>query len=148
VANFFSAASMKFVADVMLGRLVRLMRFDGYDVEYDNRATDETLLQRSRYRILLTKDRELAKLAPKKHVYEVISTDGENQLAEIRKKFKLSGQTPRCLVCNNEITRIARKHIQHLVPPFVYQKHQDFYICRRCKRIYWPGTHHARLSRA
>ena len=54
---------MRFVADVMLGRLARFLRFRGYDVEYDHRATDEELLLKSRRRIVLTKDRPLARTA-------------------------------------------------------------------------------------
>jgi len=60
--------AMKFVADVMLGRLVRFMRFAGYDVEYDTNARDNDLLHRSRYRTLLTRGRELAARAAKRKV--------------------------------------------------------------------------------
>jgi uncharacterized protein with PIN domain len=80
---------MKFVTDVMLGSLARLMRFHGYDVEYDNTADDETLKKRSAHRILLTKDRELFKRIRKDRVYLVQNMGGRNQLREIQKQFSI-----------------------------------------------------------
>ena len=140
---------MKFIADVMLGRLARLMRFCGYDVEYDRHADDTALLRRSRYRILLTKDRQLSNRVKKNRVYQIASVGGENQLREIQKKFPLrpAQDAARCLLCNRKIRRISKRRIQHLVPPFVYQKYRTFYTCPECKRIYWQGTHFEGMSR-
>lgn len=140
---------MTFVADVMLGRLARLMRFKGYDVEYDRTAEDDALVRRSRYRVLLTKDRALAKRISQPRVYLVDSVGGENQLAEIEKRFPLpKGQTgSRCLMCNRKLRRIKKERVRHLVPPFVYIKHHTFHRCGSCKRIYWPGTHFEHMSR-
>ena len=140
---------MRFVADVMLGRLARLLRFYGYDVEYDNRATDEELLQRSRRRILLTKDRPLAER--RKNIYLVKRIGGENQLAEIQSAFPLparnSSRPVRCLICNARLRRMARKKVEHLVPPFVFRRHKDFFLCPGCRRIYWEGTHYEAMMR-
>ena len=140
---------MKFVADVMLGRLVRLMRFSGYDVEYDRNAADEMLLRRSRYRMLLTKDRSLAERAQKYKVYLVKTSGGEHQLAEIKKEFplRLECSATRCLVCNRKIRAIRKSRVEHLVPPFVFRKYDTFYFCRQCRRVYWQGTHFERMSR-
>lgn len=142
-----SHKAKKFVADVMLGRLARFMRFAGYDVEYDSTAGDDALLRRSRWRTLLTRDRELAERAAKRHVYFVQSVGAEIQLAEIQKQFPISGATPRCLICNHKIRKVKKESIRHLVPPFVYQHCADFFRCVGCARIYWKGTHFARLTR-
>jgi uncharacterized protein with PIN domain len=138
---------MKFIADVMLGRLTRFMRFAGYDVEYDAKADDDFLYHRARYRTLLTRDRALARRAAKRKIYFVQTTGAENQLQEIRKQFPLRGARPRCLICNDPILRIAKEKVEHLVPPFVFRTQRQFFRCRRCNRIYWKGTHFERLSR-
>jgi uncharacterized protein with PIN domain len=138
---------MKFIADVMLGRLARFMRFAGYDVEYDSKATDDFLFQRARYKTLLTRDRELARRASKRKVYFVQTTGAENQLEEIQKQFPLKNTSPRCLLCNRSIVRVAKKKISHLVPPFVYRTQERFFRCKCCNQIYWKGTHFDRLSR-
>ncbi len=135
----------------MLGRLARFMRFAGYNVEYDSKAGDEQLLGKSRRRstVLLTRDRELARRCRPDKVYFVQSTGAENQIAEIGRKFHLPpNAASRCLVCNHRIRRIAKKKVEHLVPPFVYAHHDAFYRCPGCKRIYWKGTHFSRLEKS
>lgn len=132
----------------MLGRLARLMRFSGYDVEYDHTADDDTLFKRSRRRMLLTKDRPLAERATLEHCYFVRATGALLQLKEIRKQFPLKKNArPRCLMCNVPIRSIPKTKIKHLVPPYVYSSREEFYICPKCKRAYWHGTHFDHMVR-
>jgi uncharacterized protein len=128
----------------MLGRLARLMRFAGYDVEYDRAVVDDTLRKKSRYKIILTKDRPLAASIRDDRVYFVNAIGGEAQLAEIQAKFSSAGKS-RCLLCNRPIKRIVKKRVQHLVPPFVFKKYDKFFSCPQCKRVYWKGTHFNRM---
>lgn len=138
---------MRFVADVMLGRLARLMRFSGYDVEYDSSEGDDELLAKSRRRILLTKDHELAKRAAKR-VYFVQTSGGVNQLHEIQQRFPIAGRiAPRCLLCNVKIKRVAKRKVQHLVPPYVFARQNQFRVCPGCSKVYWEGTHFEHLLR-
>ena len=139
---------MKFVADVMLGRLARLMRFSGYDVEYDSGADDETLLEASRRRTLLTKDHELAARASKRRGYLVRNIGALRQLEEIRRQFPLSiSVTPRCLDCNVSIRKLPKRKVEHLVPPYVFARYTRFHVCPRCRKVYWQGTHFEHLLR-
>lgn len=138
---------MKFVADVMLGSLARLMRFHGYDVEYDNQAEDVFLLKRSRYRIVLTKDRALSESIRNGNVYLVRGVGGRNQIQEIRKAFPALNTRARCVECNARLRVIRKQRVEHLIPPFVFQKHESFFHCPFCRRIYWTGTHFERMRR-
>ncbi|PJB21075.1 MAG: hypothetical protein CO114_07255, partial [Euryarchaeota archaeon CG_4_9_14_3_um_filter_38_12] len=52
---------MKFVADIMLGRLARWMRLLGFDVLYPDTSDDKELLKFADERIILTRDKELGK---------------------------------------------------------------------------------------
>jgi uncharacterized protein len=135
----------------MLGRLTRFLRFRGYDVEYDHRITDEQLLCKSQRCIVLTKDRPLAAKMKEGRVYLVEETGAEKQFAEILCQFPPScsdrSRAIRCLVCNTKIRRIAKRKVQHLVPPFVLRQFAAFYFCPDCRRIYWPGTHYERMDR-
>jgi uncharacterized protein len=136
----------RFFADVMLGRLARFMRFQGYDVEYSTTARDFDLLRKTKGRILLTKDRDLAAAMKPKRAYLIASVGAEKQLAEIYSYFPDDCGNSRCLVCNGPLRRLQKKNVQHLVPPFVFQKYTDFYRCSRCRRIYWKGSHFERMS--
>jgi uncharacterized protein len=138
---------MKFVADVMLGRLARMMRFHGYDVEYDNKATDEQLLQRSRYRILLTKDRELHQRANRLNVYFVQNVGAKKQLIEIQNQFPDQQKETRCIECNEKLRVVRKQKVAHLVPPFIFQQQKRFLQCPQCARIYWMGTHYQQMMR-
>jgi hypothetical protein len=139
---------MKFVADVMLGRLARLMRFAGYDVEYDRAAQDDALVIRSRYRVLLSRDRRLVGRIRAGRAYFVEAVGGEKQLAEIRARFPIpTNSPPRCLVCNHAIRRVAPHRVRHLVPPYVYETRREFFRCAGCRRVYWKGTHFEQMSR-
>jgi uncharacterized protein len=138
---------MKFVADVMLGSLTKAMRFCGYDVEYDNDADDEKLGKQSRSRVLLTKDRPLAARLTPGRAYLVQSIGAERQLDEIRAKFPLKDAKPRCIECNGTLSHVSKKKVQHLVPPFVFGRYEQFLRCRLCARIYWSGTHYEKMVR-
>jgi uncharacterized protein with PIN domain len=137
---------LKFVADVMLGSLVKLMRFRGYEVEYSNRASDEELRKRSRYRLLLTKDRDLSKQIRDGHVYLVQSVGAQKQMDEIELRFPPGNFSPRCLECNSKLRSVRKQMVEHLVPPYVYQNNQKFMRCPSCTRIYWTGTHFRDLT--
>ena len=49
---------MKFIADIMVGKLARYMRMAGYDVMYINTASDDQIIKIAREtdRIILTRD--------------------------------------------------------------------------------------------
>jgi hypothetical protein len=52
----------------------------------------------------------------------------------------------RCLACNRVIRRIDREMVKDRVPAYVWQRHQIFRTCGQCRRIYWAGSHHNRMS--
>lgn len=58
---------MKFVADHMLGRLAKWLRILGFDTLFLTDVPDEEILKKARgeNRIILTRDRALAKEAPR-----------------------------------------------------------------------------------
>ena len=48
---------------------------------------------------------------------------------------------------NGLLSVVARKDVNGLVPPRVYRRFRSFKRCRDCRRVYWRGTHFARLQR-
>jgi len=71
----------------------------------------------------------------------------EAQLAQVVRACGLTSQRlfTRCLVCNALLEEIAKSAVADLVPPYVYRTQAQFRHCPACGRIYWRGTHWARM---
>jgi uncharacterized protein with PIN domain len=141
---------LKFIADAMLGRLAKWLRLMGYDTMYDPTAEDRDLVRcaRAEGRILLTRDRELAKR--KGLSYVLIESDRlDEQLAQLFRELGISHDrlSPRCARCNTLLRPISRAEVRARVPPYVFSRHWEFSLCPRCDRVYWKGTHWERMRR-
>lgn len=140
----------RFLCDAMLGSLARWLRFFGYDAAFlGPEVDDEEVAAQARddERWLLTRDRELAAVGPRTLL--VRSEDVESQLMEVFKRLGLR-PTPdlgasRCGECNGSLEPVLRDHVTDQVPPYVFATADRFRRCRRCGRIYWPGTHADRI---
>jgi len=142
---------MKFIADVMLGRLAKRMRLLGFDVLYDRTLDDNEVIRISleHDRVILTRDTALAaRPLAKKHL--LVSADRvQEQMEQVISAFpREMPDVPltRCSECNEPLDRIAREEAQDLVPHHVYENKDLFFHCRRCKRTYWHGTHVSRMA--
>lgn len=139
----------RFVVDVMLGRLARWLRALGYDTRYSASADDPALAALARLddRILLTRDRELAR----RRGLRVVLLNAD-QLAEQRREvmraipLDTTRAFTRCLECNAMLEETGRQAARDLVPPYVYQTHTRFKRCPACGRVYWRGTHWAQMT--
>jgi len=138
--------SIRFVLDVHLGRLAKLLRMIGFDTLYSNACDDETLsrISRAEERILLTRDRELLKRAAVSHGYCVRSPVPREQLQEVIGRFDLRRKMnpfTLCLRCNSPLARIPRRSAAARVPPLVARRYRRFRVCPTCGRLYWRGSH-------
>lgn len=143
-------AGTGFIADAMLGRLARWLRLAGCDVLYDARLDDADLVRLSRQtgRVLLTRDRQLAR---RKSVRAALveSDRAEEQLTQVFLQFPAAaGRQPRCASCNGELLMVDRAQVEGEVPAFVWVNHDWFHRCVACGHIYWQGTHWRRIDAA
>jgi uncharacterized protein with PIN domain len=145
---------MKFIADVMLGRLAKRMRLLGFDVLYDRTMNDNEIIHLSlaQNRVILTRDTGLAG-RPMASYHVFIKHDALNdQLRQILDTFTIaSAPAPltRCSRCNEPLKSSSRPDVKDHVPQYVYERYDEFLRCTKCGRIYWKGTHvrNMRLSR-
>ena len=142
---------MKFIADVMLGRLAKRLRLRGFDVLYDRTSNDNEIIRLSleHDRVILTRDTALAaRPLAKKHLL-VLSDRVQEQIEQFLSEFPHEmTDTPltRCSECNEPLSCIEREEAQDLVPRHVYE-HKDLFLrCPQCKRTYWHGTHVMRMK--
>ena len=142
----------RFVVDVNLGRLARLLRLLGLDVWWASNADDGTLVDVSlaERRILLTRDRGLLKRRAVTHGMFVHSDDPDEQTVEVIRRLDLGERLApltRCVRCNGELVAVGKDEVIDRLEPLTRRYYDDFVRCADCGRIYWPGSHHAKLLR-
>lgn len=140
---------MKFIADVMLGKLAKRMRLLGFDVLYDRMLNDNELIRLSleQDRVILTRDTALSARPLAAYHLFIKSERIREQLDQVRSTFPAeSHPLTRCSRCNEPLALIKKQDAQDLVPQYVYEKTVDFLQCPMCKRIYWEGTHTKRMA--
>jgi len=140
---------VKFLVDHMLGKLAKYLRFMGYDTYYPSgNLSDNALIQiaKEERRIIITRDKELAS---RSNGFLVKSDCYEKQLREVIEHFHLNADKllSRCSVCNEPLVPVKKEEVKNKVPPYVYEHNDQFYICPKCHRIYWYGTHTERIER-
>lgn len=145
---------MRFIADMMLGRLARWLRLYGYDTLYGIEEDDEILrVASSENRVLLTRDSGLAKRAEKLgiKVFLLRSNSLEGQVKELKAngvEFKeLFPANARCPKCNGRINAVTKEAVKGRVPENVYERYNEFYVCENCGQIYWPGRQWREMKR-
>jgi len=152
-ASLQAVAGLQFVADAHLGALARFLRMLGFDTVHDNQLTDTTIrrLAHDERRIVLTRDRELLKCRDILFGAYVRPLDPTLQLRRTVARFGLLPHiTPfsLCLRCNLRLVTIDKAEVIARLPETVARSHERFYRCGACERIYWPGSHYARMNAA
>ncbi len=139
---------MKFLADIMLGRLATWLRLWGYDTAYLPDADDPELarIARAEERILLTRDVELTRRRGVRSVL-IASEQVEEQLKQLVRELGLTAQEAfsRCAICNLSLEEATKESVRDDVPPYVFQTMEQFRRCPHCRRVYWRGTHWAHM---
>jgi uncharacterized protein with PIN domain len=140
---------MKFIADVMLGSLAKRLRLLGFDVLYDRTLNDNEIIRLSleQDRVILTRDSGLA-ARPLAANHLFIDRDGAPaQVEQVLSAFPASSRPlTRCSVCNAPLDPLEKRDARDLVPPHVYEAHDEFLQCATCGRIYWKGSHVKRMA--
>lgn len=141
----------KFVLDVHLGKLSAHLRMLGFDTRYGPPFEDPALARISadEGRILLTRDRGLLKHGAITHGYWVRETNSRRQIDEVLQRFDLASAIrpfTRCMACNGVLESISKEAARSLVPGRLDQ-YEEFHRCAQCGRVYWKGSHYARMRR-
>lgn len=140
----------RFLLDGHLGTLAASLRLFGFDAELPAGADDATLARRAREedRVLLTRDLGLLKRSEVTRGAFVRATEPRRQELEIVERFGLLEQMApftRCSVCNVLLTDATPSRVESQVPERIRAQVDRFGECPRCGRIYWEGSHPARI---
>lgn len=144
-------SSPRFLADAMLGRLARWLRVLGFDTRYDPSMHDAELarIADAEGRVLLTRDRRLLRDRHPRKAVEVTQDAPLEQLVALVNALRLEPPAElftRCLVCNVPLEDAATEVAG--LPPMARELSGPIKRCPHCKRLYWPGSHVRRMTRA
>ncbi|WP_039796808.1 Mut7-C RNAse domain-containing protein [Nocardia araoensis] len=141
----------RFLADVNLGGLAKLMRLMGLDVHCRWDAEDAELAEASaaEHRILLTRDRGLLKRRNVTHGVYIWSDRPVDQVVEVIRRLDLVAcldPFTRCLRCGGVVVEVDKAEVEDRLQPLTRRYYDTFRQCRDCGRIYWQGSHQANLA--
>ena len=149
-----AAPSELFWCDAGLGGLARWLRAAGYDARWEPDIADDRLLTEARKigATILTTDslfmeRRLLRdgIVPG---YWLPPTLGiREQLALVFGEFGLKRHEPRCMSCGGELRRVEKEALRERIPPRTYRWLDEYFVCARCDRLFWRGTHWMRIDR-
>lgn len=136
---------IKFIADVMVGKLARWLRVLGFDTLYSNRYEDDEIIRiaEAENRVILTRDTRLAARRSRAQCLLIESGSYKDQIGEVIRAFGLKDFDvfSRCLECNVPLQEANKEEVFEKVPPYVYLTQERFAACPSCSRVYWHGTH-------
>jgi uncharacterized protein with PIN domain len=141
----------RFVVDVNLGRLARLLRLVGFDVRYDPDLDDEDLAEVSarEHRIVLTRDRRLLHRRNVTHGLFVRADPPLEQVVDVLRRLDLGRRLvpfSRCMRCGGTLTEVSKAEVLDRLEPLTRQHYDQFARCDGCDQVYWSGSHHRHLA--
>lgn len=142
--------TLGFLVDSTGGRLARYLRMAGFDTLYDPAWHDQDILQAMAQepRLLLSRNLDLLKRKAIEFGRAIRAHRPTEQLREVLHLFGIE-QPPhpftRCLDCNGLLEPIPKAAILHRLEPLTQRYFDTFHCCRRCDKLYWPGSHVDRM---
>ena len=143
--------NVRFIADVMVGKLAKWLRVLGYDTHYQPNYSPEAIDAFVREgRIFLTRHKERAeKLGG---AVLICGNKVSEQLMKLKRELHLeparSVWFSRCLICNVILRQAREGVVGAKIPEYVlYQNRTNISFCPLCGRHFWPGSHRANMEK-
>lgn len=144
--------SPDFHCDAALGGLARWLRAAGYDARFWPGIDDQALVRMvlGTTALLLTTDSRLMEHGAIAHgavasLLVPITLDKHGQFDFVIKQLELPLKPTRCMACGGELESVDKDSVRDRIPPRTLPWLDEYFICRRCNRLYWEGTHWPRI---
>lgn len=133
-----------FFAEKTLGKLSKWLRILGFDTLYGQDLwISRNMDAIEPGRILLTRTKATSDKA--EGILYIRSNDPFEQLKEVIHHTGISRSDikpfSRCIRCNSRIEKVNKLLLRGKVPDYVWDTQHNFFICKKCVKIYWPGSH-------
>lgn len=140
----------RFLCDLHLGKLARLLRFCGFDTDWSRDGREAALALHAAHegRVMLSRHRALLKRTTITRGLLIRADDVDSQLVEVLRRFRLSGaisRPGRCAACNGELLATAKDEVTVPIPPRTAAWLEEYWVCAGCGKLFWEGTHVGRM---
>ncbi|MEK7674564.1 MAG: Mut7-C RNAse domain-containing protein [Verrucomicrobiota bacterium] len=150
-----ASAPRRFLCDSGLGGLARWLRAAGCEAVWKPAWDDDELLQEGRRTsaTILTTDSLLMErrvlrdgILPALWVPPTLTK--LEQLNLVFRELRLSVREPRCMQCGGELRAADKESLRDRIPPKTYRWRDEYFLCARCDKLFWHGTHWQRISQS
>jgi hypothetical protein len=145
-------APVLFLCDAGLGGLARWLRAAGYEADWIPDIADAELLREAQRRgaMILTTDsmlmeRRLLRDGVIPALWLPPTLTMLEQLALVFRELGLTARTPRCMSCGGELRRAEKEAVRERIPPKTWRWVDEYFLCARCDKLFWHGTHWQRI---
>jgi uncharacterized protein with PIN domain len=147
------ANNIRFFCDSGLGGLARWLRGSGYEAFWEPSIDDYELLQQSKKlsaTVLTTDSLLMERRVVRDHVIPALwlppTLSIPEALAFVFHEFGLKTRAPRCMTCGGELRQESKEALGDRIPPKTYRWLDEYFVCTRCGKLFWRGTHWHRIQ--
>ncbi len=136
--------------DSMLGKLSEWLRMAGLSIVFSPRFRDQELLENES--ILVTRDLELflRRISLSRRTVLLCPSQIDNQLSLmldiVNIRFTYFPVPRYCTICGGTLREVDIYEVRDRVPPHVAARFSRVFVCEKCGKVYWKGSHHLRIS--
>ena len=142
-----------FLCDAGLGGLARWLRVAGYEARWIADIDDEDLLREARRlsATLITTDSILMERRVLRDgiipaIWVPPSLTMLEQLEMVLQELRLPRREARCMDCGGEFQQVDKEQMRERIPPRTYRWLDQYFVCRRCGKLFWHGTHWEKIQ--
>jgi uncharacterized protein with PIN domain len=145
------AAPLQFLCDGSLGGLARWIRAAGYRAEVAPGARDALVREAIRTGAVLLStdvhlwDRRLVRDGTVRALWLPSGLEVTRQLGMVLRDLELTPREPRCMACGGALEPAPKADVAERIPPRTARWKDDYFVCARCGRLFWEGTHWERI---
>ena len=142
---------LRFMVDINVNKLGRLLRLTGYDAELvpNTPLRDIAIQAAAKNRILLTRNRDLLRYKEVSFGYLLRSHEPEQQYRELVRLYRLDplrAPFSRCLECNGLLIDVEKSQVIDRLETLTKKYYRTFKECPECELIFWRGSHHQKMT--
>jgi uncharacterized protein len=142
----------RFLCDGSLGGLARWIRAAGYRAEVTAGAREALVREAVRTGAVLLStdvhlwDRRLVRDGTVAALWLPSGLDVARQLGMVLRDLELKPRTPRCMACGGSLEPVEKGDVADRIPPRTARWKDAYFVCGRCGRLFWEGTHWERIQ--